>query len=256
MKQTEFTHDRYRSMIEAARAAGYRFATFDELAGLRASQERACLIRHDCDNDLRAALDLARIEAECGIRSTYFVMTRSVLYNIMAPPILVAVRGILGLGHRLGLHFDETPFAEQAPAAVAAQVDRERDWLAREFGQPIEIVSFHQPSPRVLANEIRLNCLNTYDKHDMAGVHYLSDSNMKFRGKTPFEQFESREHRLLQILLHPEWWTEEPSTLDDKWNRVLGNNIDTVQRELLKRELTYTVPRSVTVRLNRPATQE
>ena len=250
MKQTEFTHDRYRSMIEAGRGAGYRFATFDELESLRASEDRACLIRHDCDNDLKASLDLARVEAGCGIRSTYFVMTRSVLYNIMSPPMRAFVRDILALGHRLGLHFDETPFADLSPAAIVEQVDRERDWLSREFDHPIDVVSFHQPSPRVLANEIRLNCLNTYDKRDMAGVHYLSDSNMKFRGKTPFEYFESREHRLLQILLHPEWWTEKPSTLDDKWNEVLGNCIDTVQQKLLERELTYTSPRSVTIKLD------
>ena len=242
-----FTHEAYRFMLRAARETGYRFATFDELAGLRSADARACLIRHDCDNDLVAAAALARIEAEAGVRSTYFIMTRSALYNVMAPPIQTLVREIVSLGHRLGLHFDELPYKEAPATSIAAQVDRERAWLTQEFGQTIDIVSFHQPSARVLANEVRLGCLNTYDLGDMAGLHYLSDSNLRFRGKTPPEYFADGEHRLLHILLHPEWWTEAPMALDDKWNRMLANNVEIMQQSLLAREDTYNVPRTVAI---------
>jgi hypothetical protein len=253
MSGAPFTHEHYRFILRAGRDAGYRFATFDELAGLRHTAERACLIRHDCDNDLVAAAALARIEADMGVRSTYFVMTRSALYNVMAPPMLALVREIVGLGHRLGLHFDELPYRTLPPGSIAGQVDRERAWLAQEFGQSIDVVSFHQPSPRVLANEIRLNCLNTYDRSDMAGLHYLSDSNLRFRGPTPVECFAAREHRLLQILLHPEWWTETPMTLDEKWNRMLANNVDLMQQSLLAREDTYKMPRTVAIATGTPA---
>lgn len=247
MSAAPFTHAEYRLMLRAGRDAGYRFATFDELVSVRRSAERACFLRHDCDNDLVAATALARIEAELDIRSTYFVMTRSALYNLMAPPMLALVREIISLGHRIGLHFDEMPYRAHPSVAVAEQVDRERAWLAQELGEPVGIVSFHQPSPRVLANEVRLNCLNTYDRADMAGLHYLSDSNLRFRGKTPVELFASREHRLLHILLHPEWWTETPLPLDEKWNRMLANNVAVMQQSLLAREDTYNVPRTVTI---------
>jgi hypothetical protein len=165
----------------------------------------------------------------------------------MAPPMQALVREIVSLGHRLGLHFDELPYRTHPSASIAQLVDRERAWLTQEFGEPVDVVSFHQPSPRILANEIRLNCLNTYDRVDMAGLHYLSDSNLRFREKTPAECFASREHRLLHILLHPEWWTETPMSIDEKWNRMLENNLETMQQSLLAREDTYNVPRTVTI---------
>lgn len=249
MSAAPFTHEQYRVMLRAGRDAGYSFATFDQLVALRRSRKQACFLRHDCDNDLVAAAALARIEAELDVRSTFFVMTRSALYNLMAPPMLALAREIVSLGHRIGLHFDEMPYRTHPAASIAEQVDRERAWLSQELGKPIEIVSFHQPSPRVLANEVRLNCLNTYDRADMQGLHYVSDSNLRFRGKTPEELFASREHRLLHILLHPEWWTEAPMPLDEKWNRMLANNIAVMQESLLAREDTFNSPRSVRIKI-------
>lgn len=242
-----FTHRAYRAMLRLGLDAGYRFATFDQLDALRRSTDYACFLRHDCDNDLTAAAELARIEAELGVRSTYFVMTRSALYNVMAPPMLALVHEIAGLGHRIGLHFDEMPYRTRPATAIAGYADRERAWLSQELGVPVDVVSFHQPSPRVLANEVRLNCLNTYDRADMEGLYYVSDSNLRFRGKSPAELFTSREHRLLHILLHPEWWTETAISLDEKWNRMIANNVAVMQQSLLAREDTYNVPRTVTI---------
>jgi hypothetical protein len=245
MSGAAFTHEQYRVILRTGREAGYRFATFDELDRLRGGEMLACLLRHDCDNDLVAARDLARIEAELGVRATYFVMVRSALYNLLAPPASALVREIVALGHRLGLHFDEAPCRDLNPQEIAGEVDRERDWLVREFGQPIDVVSFHQPSPRVLANEMRLNCLNTYDRADMAGLHYISDSNLRFRGETPIECFERRAHRLLHVLLHPEWWTRDPMPLDAKWDQMLANNVGMMQDSLLAREDTFTRRRDI-----------
>lgn len=251
MSGAPFTHEHYAFMLRAGREAGYRFATFDEIDRLRGDGTYACLIRHDCDNDLVAARDLARIEAELGVRATYFVMIRSALYNLMAPPVSALVHEIVGLGHRLGLHFDEAPCRDATPDEVSRRVDDERAWLAHEFGQPIDVVSFHQPSPRVLANEVRLNCLNTYDRVDMKGLHYLSDSNLRFRSETPLECFERRTHRLLHILLHPEWWTQEPMPLDSKWDLMMAHNVGLMQDSLLAREDTFKRRRTVSFAMER-----
>ena len=247
MIDADFTYGRYRAILKAGIDAGYHFITFDQLAAARSGAERACLIRHDCDNDLVAALAVARIEAEMGVRSTYLVMTRAALYNVFAPKQAALVRAIAALGHQLGLHFDEKPYEDKDSDFMPAQVDRERSWLQQEFGQPIDVVSFHQPARRVLDNEYVLSCLNTYDKKDMSGLHYLSDSNLRFRGPTPIEYFEKKQHRLLHILLHPEWWTEMPMSLDDKWNRMFENNLHLMERSLLEREDTYTSKRAFSI---------
>lgn len=248
MTAGRFTYERYRSLLRAGLAAGFHYADFAELSVLRDSAEKICFLRHDCDNDLVAAVRLAEIEAEEGVRSTYFVMLRSELYNLLAPTSRALVAQILKHGHWLGLHFDDSVVADEPDERIADLVDRERQLLAAEFGQPIDVVSFHQPGRRVLDNRIKLHCLNTYDRCDMAGIHYTSDSNRVFRSGEPEVLFAEGTHRKLQILMHPEWWTEEPISIPEKWNRMLVDIVELMQESLLRREDTYIARREIIVR--------
>jgi peptidoglycan/xylan/chitin deacetylase (PgdA/CDA1 family) len=248
MSAPAFTHARYRQLLRAAGAGGYRFAGFGELVAPAAADARLCLLRHDCDNDLVAAARLAEIEAEEEVRSTFFLMLRSALYNLLAPTGRDLVGRILEHGHWLGLHFDESVVDGEPDARVAELVDRERQVLREEFGQEIRVVSFHQPGRRILENRIKLSCLNTYDRQDMADVHYTSDSNLVFRGGEPEALFAEGSHSRIQILIHPEWWTAEPMPLAAKWDRMLLDNLEVMQESLLRREDTYTERREITVR--------
>jgi methionyl-tRNA formyltransferase len=245
---TPFTHDRYRLLLRSGLAAGFRFVDFADLTARRAVGEKLCGLRHDCDNDLVAAARLAEIEAEEGVRSTYFVMLRSALYNVLAPTNRALVERILGYGHWLGLHFDHSVVGAETMARVAAIVDDERRILSVEFGRPVDVVSFHQPGPQILDNHIKLNCLNTYDRNDMAEVYYASDSNLVFRGGEPERLFAEGAYRKIQILLHPEWWTKEPMGLAEKWNQMLLNNVELMQESLLAREHTFDARREIMVR--------
>ena len=83
----------------------------------------------------------------------------------------------------------------------------------------------------------------------MAGVHYTSDSNLVFRGGEPEKLFAEGAHRRIQILLHPEWWTDQPMPLAEKWNLMLANNIELMQESLIQREDTFTARREVLVRM-------
>ena len=234
-----FTYDHYRHILRCSLEAGYRFIGYSELRGRPGGESAFCLLRHDCDNDLTAAARMARIEEEMGVRSTYFVMLRSALYNLMSIPNAELVREIIGRGHWLGLHFDEMYYGAAAPGEVAARADREREWVSQEFGVPVDAVSFHQPSRRVLDNEVRLNCLNTYDRADMEGVYYLSDSCMVWKEGCPSEFFTAKRRPRLQLLIHPEWWTEEEKTVAEKWNQMLENNFELMQQSMLGRESSY-----------------
>jgi hypothetical protein len=235
-----YTYDYYRFILRAAADNGYEFISFPELAGdVPTGTDRVCALRHDCDNDLTAAVLLARFEQEMGVRSTYFIMLRSAMYNLLARPNADLAREIIGRGHWIGLHFDEHFYPDCDPERLAELVDRERDWLAAELGVPVDVVSFHQPSAEVLANRVRLNCVNTYDRQRFADVHYLSDSNMIWQEACPSELFRARRHPRLQLLLHPEWWTAEEMPIEQKWMRMLRNNFALMQRSLLERERAY-----------------
>lgn len=242
-----FTYRHYRRIVETALESGYRFIGFEALSELRNSERFLCLLRHDCEGDLAAALRLGQIEQELGVTSTYFVQLRSPLYNVLSTPQARFVKQLLELGHGLGLHFDERSHVSASTADLAARVDDEREVLKGEFGAPVNVVSFHQPSQLVLENRLKLHCLNTYDRSDMRGVGYLSDSNWQWK-QDPIEAFRLHSHPHLQLLLHPECWTDRSMSIEQKWRQVLRHNAEIGQQTLIERESTYKVPAKISFR--------
>lgn len=243
----DFTHGHYRRIMRAALDAGYRFAFFGDYDALHAGEQRACFLRHDCDNDLVGAAEVAAIETSMGVVSTWFVMPRSAMYNLLAPTNRKLVGDILAGGHRLGLHFDASLYADAPDEKMRAEVRRECRLLEYEFGQPIDVVSFHQPDQRILSGSFDPGMMNTYDKARLKDVFYYSDSNLNFREGCPSELFAARRHRLIQLLLHPEWWTQDKMTMREKWARMLTNNAELARGSLLAREATYLRPHGIRI---------
>ena len=95
----DFSLGHYRELLDAAKAGGYRFAGFDA-----APAPGALILRHDVDLSLEAAVRLAEVEAEAGAWSTWFLMTRSVLYNLDSREGDAAIARLRELGHRVALH--------------------------------------------------------------------------------------------------------------------------------------------------------
>jgi hypothetical protein len=234
-----FTYEQYQNILRSALENGYEFISFQALQGYRQRAQRVCLLRHDCDNDLTAALAIARLEAEMGIRSTFFLMLRSAMYNLLSIPNAKLAREIVRIGHWVGLHFDEQNYEQQNSEQIAICADRERRLLGEELGTRVDVVSIHQPTLRMLDNQVKLNCLNTYDRDDMRDVYYLSDSNAMWKKDNPSEFFRTRRQLRLQLLIHPEWWVEKEETIQQKWVRMLRHNFELMQQSLLEREQTY-----------------
>jgi len=235
-----FTLAHFRHVLRSGIRNGYKFISFSELAAHKRDDHLICCLRHDCDNDLTAAAAMASVERKLGVRATYFLMLRSAMYNLLSIPNAELVCRIIRNGHYIGLHFDEQRFPGMTLKQIAEYVDRERAMLHQEFRVPVDVVSFHQPSRRALANQAKIHCLNTYDRRDMAGVDYLSDSNTVWDEGCPCDLFRERRHRRLQLLIHPEWWSKEEVNLLGKWKEMLRNNFELTQRSLLTRERTYT----------------
>jgi hypothetical protein len=94
---TAFDLAAYASLLEAARAGGYRPTTFD-----REPEDGAIFVRHDVDLSLEAAVTMAEAEADLGVRATYFLMTESVFYNLASPVGVRALARLRELGHAVG----------------------------------------------------------------------------------------------------------------------------------------------------------
>lgn len=218
---SEFTEQGFRSLLKALKQGGYRFAEYGEPAG-----EREVIWRHDVDVSIHRAAKLGAIEAEEGVRSTYFINPRSIFYSLAEPQIVRLVRGLAEAGHALGLHFDAEAYAtvqwseDQLEAAVAA----ERRLMELTIGAPIASMSWHNPGFSNLLDfggETVAGLVNAYSESYRANYVYCSDSNGYWRF-TPMGEVIAKGHSRLHLLTHPEWWTPEPMTPSQRIDRAVN----------------------------------
>lgn len=163
------------------------------------------ILRHDVDLDMDAAWRLAEIEAEAGIRSTFFFLVTAETYNVAAPSSRAILRRMADDGFEVALHFDPQVYSEADDQALAAHARAEGDILAGIIGAPVNSVSLHNPS--VHGRYLLLDgWANAYDPAIFAPDRYLSDSRMSF-GRNPLGFIAEGRTRTLQLLLHPLHYT-------------------------------------------------
>ncbi len=200
----EFTEAGYRVILAAA-SARYAFEPY----GTKTDDPHV-LWRHDVDYSVHRALALARIEAEQGLRATYFFLLHSELYNLLEKEVYRRARQVLSLGHDLGVHFDAgfyDGFACEDDLAV--KLAAEADLFESLFEQRVRVFSLHNTQVSNSAH---------FDSDEIAGLvnatgrgikeryRYVSDSNGYWRFDPLLEVIESKRHTHLHVLTHPEWW--------------------------------------------------
>jgi len=208
----EFSLAHYRELVEAAKAGGYRFADFE-----RAPQPGDLLLRHDVDLSLEAAVELARLEAELGARATYFLMTESVFYNLDSALGRETLATLRDLGHRVGLH------------AV---------WPRAELDARFEpVLAWHNPDPEYMRAPVD-GAVNVMQEGFFDPATYRSDSNQHWRSGCPHEELRKGSFEWLQLLVHPEIWVYDGTTMREtmssqldaerelRWKQLAENRID------------------------------
>jgi len=191
----DFSLAHYRELLRAAKAGGYRWAGFD-----RPPESGDLILRHDVDLSLSAALSVAQLEADEGAWSTWFLMTRSVFYNLASPEGTRAIARLRELGHRVGHH------------AVWPDLD-----LDERFDP---IVAWHNPDPPYMRRPVE-GAVNAMEPPFFDEEHYRSDSNGRWRNGCPHEQLARAEFDWLQLLTHPEIWAFEGGTMRETMESML-----------------------------------
>lgn len=216
MSECGFTYRHFREMLLAARER-FAFVPFEVACGPLAP-ERFVILRHDVDYLLEDALPMARIEAESGIAATYFVLPHA-HYNPFGGGDFGVLREIVALGHALGVHYDPRFYAAYGlPASETLR--QEADRLASVFGTPVRAVAAHKPGRSALGALDFGDLIDAYEPALKRGVKYLSDSCQFWREGCFCAAVHSGSFPRLQVLVHPEWWTEQGSPADallDRW---------------------------------------
>jgi hypothetical protein len=204
----DWTLDRYRELLDAA-AARLRFEPF----GTKHTGPHV-LWRHDIDYSLDHALTLARIEAQRGLRATYFLLLGSPYYNLFSPAAREQVRELVALGHWIGHHFDpECHAGLQSPGSLEAALAEERGILANLARAPVDVMSFHNPafSGALAMDRDELGgMINVYGARIRGAYVYCSDSFGYWRHTPLHEVLAQPPSSMLHILTHPVWWRQMP----------------------------------------------
>ena len=185
--------DAYAAMLDDA--SDYTFVHFD-----REPRMGELYLRHDVDLVLDAALRMAELEAERGVWATYFLMTRSVFYNLDSREGEATIERLRGLGHRVGLH------------AIYPRVD---------FDERFDpVLAWHNPAPAYVNAPVD-GLVNVMTPPWFDRGHYRSDSNQHFRSGDPTEALARHEFEWLQLLIHPEIWVYPGGTMRETMEAFL-----------------------------------
>ena len=196
----------YGELLAAAKSGGYRFAFFDHEPA-----PGDLLLRHDVDLSLDAALRVAEVEADAGASATYFLMTRSVFYNLASPAGEAVIATLRSLGHAVGLH----------GVYPRAELDERFD----------PVVAWHNPEPEYMSAPIP-GAANAMAPPFFSPEHYRSDSNQHWRSGCPHEELAAGAFEWLQLLTHPEIWVYAGGTMRETMLAMLE-----VKRELALAQL-------------------
>jgi hypothetical protein len=163
------------------------------------------MLRHDIDFAPRYSLEMAELEHQAGISSTFFVLVDGQFYNPLDSEIIRCLKRIHALGHEIGLHF---AVSSSVHDDLGEEIAFRMSVLSSIVGAPVRSFSQHDPVNAGFAT-VKLPsghnaCVDASDVIRDNNLLYVSDSAMMWRRYT----FETamEEERNLCLLAHPHSW--------------------------------------------------
>ena len=207
MMEKRFTHEEYVQIINLY---SDRIKSFNEAKGL----SDFVILRHDVEFSITRALKMAKIEESKGIKSAYFFQVISGAYNPFSNAHRDAIQMINKMGHSVGLHAYISHLKAGDIDSLKNELEKQKNMF--EFGVELNCTSFSFHRPPMWALELRkdnlCNMLNAYGpsffefSSQPKDIKYIADSKHDWSYGHPIEH---ERERKIQILIHPDEWTED-----------------------------------------------
>jgi hypothetical protein len=208
----EFSLEGYAGLLATLRRHGIDMRPVSAMPDV--VQQPVAYLRHDIDLHVPGVERIAAIEAELGVRATYYVLITQ-HYNPLYPANRAVLRQLVDLGHEIGLHYDLTTYPTDEAAALE-HLEWELGILSAVVGCSVRTISMHQPfegRPDVLRGVE--GYIHPHDPRFGDGLTYVSDSCRAWRDESlvHFVGSDNPRRRLL-LLTHPEVWLD--GTITDR----------------------------------------
>ena len=198
------------------------------------ASKNTLLIRHDIDFSVDFAHRLALFESELGVRSTFFVMLTSNMYNLISSKNQMLVKNMINLGHKVSIHFD--PTAHENLDAF----EYEKELFENIFDVEVDIVSVHRPGSFLNNNNVSLCGIpQTYSDAYFRNMKYLSDSGGRDVLPLISEYLADDRSQGLQLLIHPVWWVGRGKNVTETLNFWREKNSKFLKSEVQANCKTY-----------------
>jgi hypothetical protein len=191
-------------------------------------------IRHDVDDDIVASSQMAKLEQELGIKSTYFILDTAPYWQPKGD--MPDIDSILNYGQNIGWHNNAISKHLRTGKSIIDCIS-EPLRLLRQYGEVVGSASHGDPlchhhrylnyyifgfeshddfpNTEIRGNHYALSYFGlNYEAYFTGHTHYISDSGGVFYGKIgetkvtkeeALSDFEKNGGKL-QILIHPQWW--------------------------------------------------
>lgn len=236
-KFDDFTLSNYRKLIQLAKAQGFNFILHKEEY---VANRKDIIWRHDVEFSVEIACKMAHIEAEEGVRSTYFFQLHCPYYNTLCAHTTKLLHEIKGLGHHIGLHFDSHYYNIQSEDELNKFIEMDRNYMNLVLGLDIDTYSFHNTNPFILSCEEYMygGLINVYSSYFKEHYDYCADSTGIWRFERLEEKLKDSSIQHLQVLVHDGMWSEEVLSPRRRLIKVFHDYAD-----LLIADYDYGLPR-------------
>ncbi|GFZ33521.1 hypothetical protein CSC2_40470 [Clostridium zeae] len=215
-----FTYKEYELLIELMKQVNiiYTFKTLPE------NPSSGIILRHDIDFDIDTAYTLSTIEEQKDVRSTYFVLISSELYNTNSSKNRKLLHSMHDKGFEIGLHFDPLVYGNLDDEKMQVNMKNECNILENIINDKVHSVSLHRPSIYNVYPVFQ-GYKNAYSEEFFNSELYISDSCKDFRGKDIFEFIKKGKENLIQVLLHPIHFGKIEATYIQALNKIFERKI-------------------------------
>jgi len=185
------------------------------------------ILRHDVDVSVDNAYEMAQLNYDLGIKSSFLFLTSCPFYNINSRRNRKLISTMAEQGFDIGLHFDPTVYDYEQPEELIEHVNREGTSISQITSKKVNTISLHMPSVHG-TYPLFEGYYNAYDPLYFQPDSYMSDSCMTFRDKKPVEFILQAKERLLQILLHPFHYSKDGDNYRELFKRLLIQQAETI----------------------------
>ena len=216
-----FSYSEYRNIIKLVESY-LPITDFKEVLDYKPSV--FCVLRHDIEFSVDRALKLARIESdELGVKSTYTVQLRNNTYNALSQKNIEAIQEIKKLGHSIGLHQNPPQMEDDE---LIDYILKDIETLEHYYDFEVDRFAFHR-------------CGSNPEIPEKIDVHYLADSNHKWKyGHPMYIDYKKYPYRM-QLLTHPYSWTENGYENMNNFSKLIRARTDELVNDMNSETNTF-----------------